>query len=91
MVWSPPSVITRGSVSPLTEGPFRSASRAGLRRRIELWPFSICWMAYLLSYLCRCSGSDADVAPETYDVTGMSPQSSTLAQLWNGFASRGTL
>lgn len=26
-----------------------------------------------------------------YEVTGMSPQSSTLAQLSNGFASRGTL
>ena len=28
---------------------------------------------------------------ETYDVTGMSPQSSTVAQLLKGLASRGTL
>lgn len=28
---------------------------------------------------------------ETYEVTGISPQSSTVAQLLNGLASRGTL
>ena len=28
---------------------------------------------------------------ESHDVTGMSPQSRTLAQLWNGFVARGTL
>ena len=28
---------------------------------------------------------------EPYEVTGISPQSNTVAQLWNGFASRGTL
>jgi hypothetical protein len=28
---------------------------------------------------------------ETYEVTGMSPQSSTVAQLLNGFVFRGTL
>lgn len=34
MVWSPPSVMTRGSVLPFFEGPSLSASVAGARERI---------------------------------------------------------
>ena len=36
-----------------------------------------------------CTIADAD--SRTYDVTGMSPQSRTVAQLLNGFVSNGTL
>lgn len=51
MVWSPPRVMTRGSVLPFFEGPGAFASVAGARERMLLWPSSICWMANSLSYL----------------------------------------
>lgn len=51
IVWSPPRVITRGSVFPFLAGPFLFASVAGARLRMELCPSSICWRAYVLSYL----------------------------------------
>lgn len=34
MVWSPPSVMTRGSVLPFLAGPSLSASVAGARERM---------------------------------------------------------
>ena len=55
MVWSPPSVITLGNVFPFSDGPFFFASVAGSRLRSTLWPSSICWMAYALSYLLNVS------------------------------------
>ena len=93
MVWSPPRVMTLGSVLPLSEGPFLLASVAGGRERMLLWPFSICWIAYALSYLFvgQHEGSRNTDQVRTHEVTGMSPQSRTVAQLWNGFASSGTL
>lgn len=57
IVWSPPSVITRGRVFPLIAGPLLSASVAGARERISKWPSSICVSAYVLSYLSILSAS----------------------------------
>lgn len=51
MVWSPPMVITRGSVFPARERPGSLALVKGLRMRRLLWPCSICWIAQALSYL----------------------------------------
>ena len=49
--WSPPMVMTRGKVSPFFARPGSSASVAGLRMRMLLWPSSIWWMAQFGSYL----------------------------------------
>lgn len=51
IVWSPPSVMILGNVFPFNAGPFFFASVAGSRLRSELWPSSICLIAYALSYL----------------------------------------
>ena len=51
MVWSPPRVMTRGRVLPWRAGPVWLALVAGARDSIELWPSSICFNAYALSYL----------------------------------------
>jgi hypothetical protein len=45
IVWSPPSVMTRGRVLPFFERPGFLASVKGARERITLWPSSICWRA----------------------------------------------
>ncbi len=39
----------------------------------------------------RTAAPTTTIDGRAYEVTGMSPQSSTFAQLSNGFASRGTL
>lgn len=58
-MWSPPSVITRGSVLPFIAGPLLSASVAGVRERILKWPSSICLRAHVLSYLVTVSALKA--------------------------------
>jgi hypothetical protein len=45
IVWSPPSVIKRGSVLPLIEGPGSPASVWGGLLSSWLWPSSICCSA----------------------------------------------
>lgn len=45
IVWSPPRVMTRGSVLPFFDGPFSFASVFGARERMLWWPSSICLMA----------------------------------------------
>ena len=45
IVWSPPSVIKRGSVFPFLDGPGLSASVCGARLSSRLWPSSICCSA----------------------------------------------
>ena len=94
IVWSPPKVMTRGSVLPFFDGPGLSESVFGFRERMLLWPSSICLSAYALSYLHLISFWSLDLSKpkrSTHDVTGMSPQSITFAQELNGFASSGTL
>ena len=54
IVWSPPSVIKRGSVLPFLEMPTSFALVAGSRINSALWPSSIWWMAHALSYLNVC-------------------------------------
>ena len=83
MVWSPPSVITRGwcfpslargtSGAPVSES-FGSAEN-GVRCSSSLCPVSICLIACALSY----------------GVTGMSPQSTIFSPDKNGLTSNGTL
>ena len=50
-------------------------------------------VSIVVAGMCQLIGSTlcGDWSMETYDVTGTSPQSSTVAQLLNGLASRGTL
>lgn len=96
MVWSPPSVMTRGRVLPFLAGPRLVASVAGLRERMLKCPSSICLRAHELSYLLLRISRDVVVSPyssvgATYEVTGISPQSRTVAQLLNGLVARGTL
>ncbi len=83
MVWSPPSVMTRGWFLPSAEmgtrgfpvnESFPRGENVG-RWRSSLWPSSICLMANLLSY----------------GVTGMSPQSTSLSPERKGLTARGTL
>ena len=50
-MWSPPSVMTRGSVLPPLAGPSFFASVLGAREMMLWWPSSIWWRAYVLSYL----------------------------------------
>lgn len=45
MVWSPPSVMTRGRVLPFFEMPWAVALVEGARMRMLLWPSSICCRA----------------------------------------------
>jgi hypothetical protein len=66
MVWSPPSVITRGSVLPFLDGPGSFASVLGARERMELWPSSICLMAKALSYLGYFDQQVPWHTPETF-------------------------
>ncbi len=49
MVWSPPRVITLGSVFPPLAGPSFLLSVAGALDRMLKWPSSIWWRAYVLS------------------------------------------
>lgn len=60
-MWSPPRVITRGSVLPCSAGPVSLALVAGARDRIELCPSSICCNAYALSYLLGIKTSDSQL------------------------------
>ena len=92
IVWSPPSVIKRGKVLPFLETPTSFAFVAGSRISSALWPSSIWWIAQALSYLKTGQyRSTQRTKLKTYDVTGISPQSITLAQSLNGLAARGTL